>query len=145
MTTMDIRSLTTKDYEALVRVWEEAGLPYRPKGRDGREQMARQIENHPDLYIGAFESDELVGVVIGNYDGRKGTINRLAVLPRCQRKGIATALVDSCEKALRARGVEVISTLIETPNDPSVAFFKRVGYVVHEDIVYLSKRDRKEA
>jgi ribosomal protein S18 acetylase RimI-like enzyme len=145
MTTIDIRSLSKEDYEALVRVWEEARLPYMPEGRDGPEEIARQIGIYPDLYIGAFDSDELVGVVIGNYDGRKGTINRLAVLPNYQRRGIATALVASCEKALRARGVEVISTLIETPNDSSVAFFKSIGYVHHEDIIYLSKRDRKEA
>jgi len=142
---IEIRSLNKADYDAIVKVWEEARLPFRPEGRDGREEISRQIDSYPDLYIGAFIAGELIGVVIGNYDGRKGTINRLAVLPGHQRKGVATALVDSCEKALRARGAEVISTLIETPNDSSVAFFEHIGYVLHHDIIYLSKRDRKEA
>jgi ribosomal protein S18 acetylase RimI-like enzyme len=145
MTDVDIRPLTKADYDSLVKVWEEAMLPFRPEGRDSRDGISAQLDRYPDLYLGAFESGELVGVVIGNYDGRKGTVNRLAVLPRCQRKGIATALVGSCERALRARGVEVISTLIETPNDRSVAFFKKMGYLQHDDIIYLSKRDRKEA
>jgi len=34
---MRIRALTVGDYDALVRLWQEGGLPYRPDGRDQRE------------------------------------------------------------------------------------------------------------
>lgn len=30
-----IRDLRMEDYDALLRLWTEAGLPFRPQGRDG--------------------------------------------------------------------------------------------------------------
>jgi ribosomal protein S18 acetylase RimI-like enzyme len=141
----DIRPLSPKDYDSIISVWERSGLPHRPGGRDGREHMAGQLERDSDLYLGAFEGDDLVGVVIGTFDGRKGYINRIAVVPESQRKGIGMALLRACEDALRARGSEVISTLIEIPNDPSVGFFRKAGYYHHDDIIYLSIRDRPDA
>jgi ribosomal protein S18 acetylase RimI-like enzyme len=145
MAPLEIKELQPDDYDAMIDLWVRAKLPHRPKGRDSREKIAEQIERDGDLYIGAFDGENLVGVVIGNYDGRKGSINRIAVAPERHREGIALVLIEACEKALKKRGVEVISTLIEVPNDPSVAMFKKAGYVHHDDIIYMSKRDRPDA
>lgn len=142
---MEIRGLSIADHDQVLRVWEEAGLPGRPEGRDSRERMAEQMLRDGDLFLGAFKGERMVGVVLGTYDGRKGYINRLAVVPATRGVGIAKALLKECEAALRKRGAEVICTLIEVPNRASVEFFKKAGYVEHEDIVYLSKRDRPEA
>jgi len=38
-----IRKLTVNDYDALVVLWKEAGLPYRPNGRDQLERIAREV------------------------------------------------------------------------------------------------------
>jgi ribosomal protein S18 acetylase RimI-like enzyme len=94
----------------------------------------------PDLFYGAFVGKELVGVAFGTWDGRRGMINRLAVRPEYRRLGIADKLVARCERALRARGAKVITTLIDTPNRQSLGLFKKRGYIRHDRIVYLSKR-----
>jgi len=60
--------LTIKDYDAIVKVWKGAGLPYKPKGRDSHEVVAKTMLEFPNLFLGAFSEDRPVGVVIGIYE-----------------------------------------------------------------------------
>jgi len=137
---MEIRSLTDAEYDAVVDLWKRAGLPFKPRGRDSREHLSNELSNNPDLFIGAYEDGQLVGVIVGTDDGRKGWINRLAVIPEHRRKGVARALIESCEEALKKRGRRIICTLVED-NLESLELFKKVGYLKHDDIFYLSKRE----
>lgn len=141
---MDIKPLTIEQYDSIISLWEEAGLPFKPKGRDSQEEMEKEFEKNPDLIMGAFEDEKLIGVIIGGDDGRKGWINRLAVLSEYGRKGVANKLIEAVESALKKRGRRIICTLVEDWNEVSLNFFKKTGYVKHEDIFYLSKREDDE-
>lgn len=142
---ISINVLTPSDYDSLVSLWEKAGLPHRPKGRDSRQAISKQMEENPSFFLGAFLNDELVGCVVASYDGRKGWINRLAVLPEHRRKGIAQQLLSQAEKVLMEKGAEVIGVLIFNTNAPSLSFFEKMGYEPMEEIVYLSKRESAES
>jgi ribosomal protein S18 acetylase RimI-like enzyme len=142
---IEIRTLTADDYEAMVGLWKRAGLPFKPKGRDSKEMIERQVKAFPEFFIGAFHRNKLVGVVIGSYDGRmKGWINRLAVDPAYRRRGIATRLINRVEEALEKHGATIFCALIETPNEESVRLFRKMGYRVHKDILYVTKRRSRE-
>lgn len=69
---MNLRQLTIADYDRLLALWEKAGLPYRPKGRDSREAIAQQMESEKVIFLGLEEDDKLVAVVVVSDDGRKG-------------------------------------------------------------------------
>jgi len=135
-----IRELSIDDYDALVSLWEESGLPYRPGGRDARSRIARELDGPCAIFLVAEIDGELAGGVLGTHDGRKGWINRLSVAPEHRRKGIGTALVQAVEKRLEEIGIEIVTCLVETWNGSSMAFFEEIGYVRHDDIVYFSKR-----
>ncbi len=139
-----IRTLTIGDYDELLALWRDADLPCRPNGRDSKSSMKYQMEHDPELFLGAFQDDRMVGSVIATFEGRKGWINRLAVAPRNRRKGVAKVLVERAELALREHGAKVIAALVERENSPSLALFQECGYKVHQDIVYLSKRERED-
>jgi ribosomal protein S18 acetylase RimI-like enzyme len=141
---MDIRLLSIADYDSIIELWKSAGLPFKPHGRDTREKMNVQLKKDADLFIGAFEENELIGVIIGTDDGRKGWINRLAISPEYTRSGVATRLIKELEDALKRRGRRIICTLVEDPNEVSFALFIKAGYVKHDDIHYLSKREDDE-
>ncbi|MEM2148216.1 MAG: hypothetical protein QXJ94_06395, partial [Candidatus Bathyarchaeia archaeon] len=69
---MQIRRLAFNNYQDLISLWLKAGLPFKPKGRDSPESIAKQMEANPDFFIGAFEEDKLVGAAIISSDMRKG-------------------------------------------------------------------------
>jgi len=138
---MEIRKLTINDYEEITRLWSRAGLPFKPKGRDSKEEIAVQMKASPEFFLGAFEDDSLVGTVVLSCDTRKGWINRLATDPAYRRRGIAKALIAESEKILRKKGFGIFCVLIEDYNVASMELFKKCGYVEHRDIIYFSKRD----
>ena len=141
---MGIRRLTINDYEEIVRLWLRAKLPFKSKGRDSKEAIEAQMKADPDLFLGAFEDNHLVGTVIISRDVRKGWINRLAVDPDHRHRGIAKALIAESERTLRKQGVRIFCALIEDYNATSKKLFKECGYVEHHDIKYFSKRDSDE-
>jgi len=138
---MEIRKLAIEDYEKIIALWERARLPYKPRGRDSKEEIAKQMEASPDFFIGSFEDNRLIGVAILSSDMRKGWINHLAVDPDYRREGVAKTLIAESEKVLRKHGIKIFCVLIEDYNDVSKKLFKKRGYVEHHDIAYFSKRD----
>ncbi len=140
-----IRTLTIKDYTTMINLWKRADLPFKPKGRDSKRMVEKQMKAFPEFFIGAFHKDKLVGAVIGSYDGRlKGWINRLAVDPAYRGRGIAQQLISRTEEALEKCGAAIFGALIETPNEESVRLFQKMGYVAHKGILYVTKRKSQE-
>ena len=142
----EIRTLTIRDYDGIVALWKRVGLSFRPKGRDSKKMMEKYMRAFPEFLVGAFVGGRLVGVVIASYDGRmKGWINRLAVDPEHQERGIAKQLINAAEKTLEKHGATILCALIEEPNKESLSLFQKMGYKVHRDITYVSKRKSEDA
>ncbi len=141
---MRIRRLAADDYDRICEIWSLAGLLFRPNGRDGRAQVQAEMERETAIFLGAEADGELVGVVLGTHDGRKGWINRLAVLPSHRKKGIAKALTNEVERQLNSRSILIVTCLIEGENEASTAFFRSLGYIGHPDIAYYSKRQSSD-
>jgi len=139
-----IRELTVNDYDALVALWKETGLPYRPNGRDQRERIAREVAGPCSIFLVAEIERCIVGAVLGTHDGRKGWINRLAVSSRYRRQGIATALVAAVEGPLSGMGIEIVACLIEDWNNDSQTVFEHLGYRYYPDVHYYTKRKDDE-
>lgn len=78
---------------------------------------------------------EVVGVVLGTFDGRRGWIHRLAVHPRSRRAGVATALVTELEQRLTDRGAPRINLLVMPDNADGLAFWQRRGYALRPDVL----------
>ncbi|UCE91320.1 MAG: GNAT family N-acetyltransferase [Methanobacteriota archaeon] len=133
--------LQEDDIPKVLALWSEAGLPTKPGGRDTLENLTRRRREAPDLFIGAFEGERMIGVVIGSDDGRKGWVNRLAVVPDRRRAGIAAKLLARCEEALRSRGRRIICALIEKDNEASQRLVEGKGYRCEDRIAYYAKRE----
>lgn len=140
MTGYSIRRMSMADYDAVAEVWNDSGLPVKPRGRDSEENVRRQMEGEGTIYLVAESEGTIVGVLLATHDSRKGWLNRLAVRPEWRGKGVATALVRQAEEELGAVGVRVYSVLVHEENERSRHLFSHLGYKEHDDIVYLSKR-----
>lgn len=141
----EIRTLTIDDYDDIIRVWGDAGLPLKPVGRDSREMIAFEMALSGVAYFGLFESDRLMGAAIANYDGRRGWINHLAVDPERRGQGLASLLIEKCEVYLKEQGAVVIASLIEDINMPSISAFQKAGFVCMDEFKYFSKRESSDS
>ena len=135
-----IRRFRISDYDVLIKLWDEAQLVYKPNGRDRREMIQKQIQLPNTIALVAEKEGKLIGSVFGTHDGRRGWINRLAVLPEFQRKGIGRELVKELETRFHKMGIGIIASLVEDWNKTSLRVFQRIGYKKHKDIIYFSKR-----
>jgi len=136
----NLRHLTIDDYDAIIRLWKEAGLEsVRPQGRDSHDAFAAQLAAGQRV-IGLEDAGQLVGAALVTHDTRKGWINRLAVHPDHRRKGYGAQLIAAAEQELREMGFQIFAVLIEADNNASQELFAREGYKAH-DIVYMSKRN----
>ena len=137
-----IREFRIKDYARVMELWAEGGLPLKPKGRDSRENILKQIREPNVLFLVAEEGEggRIIGTVLATHDGRKGWINRLAVDATLRKQGIGARLVCEAERRLEALGMEILACLIEDDNAVSMAVFERLGYKKHPEIVYFAKR-----
>jgi len=145
MNQITLHDLGIEDYDEILALWEVAGLPVRPEGRDAPDRFARQMTARWQRVVGLREAARLTAVVVLTHDGRKGWINRLAVDPAYRRRGLACRLVAEAERwFVEEQGLEIWAALIEGENRDSQALFDALNYRRH-DVVYVSKRTRPEA
>ena len=141
-----IKKLTIEKYPDVVKLWKDSGLDVRLNGRDSEESIEKQLKSDNVILLGKFNDSVLQGVVLITHDGRKGWINRLAVDPEDQRKGIAKELIYSAEKLLLEEfGIEVYCALVSKENLRSDNLFGCVGYEKWDEIYYFSKRIRPDS
>lgn len=135
-----LRAMQESDYDGVVKLWKAAGLPFKPEGRDRRERIAIELRSPHSVYLVALSGTTIAGSVLGTHDGRKGWINRLAVLPGFQRHHLATRLIEEVERRLGEKEIHIVAALVEEGNEASLALLDKAGYTRHEDITYFTKR-----
>jgi len=138
---MKIREFRIEDYPMVRDLWQTAGLILRPG--DELEDVKLKLQRDADLFLVAEQDDEILGSVIGGWDGRRGWIYHLAVRPEHQRKGIGIGLVREVEKRLVAKGAKKVNAQVYKWNERSSEFFKAIGYDAQPDLIMIGKQLRK--
>ena len=141
---ISIREFKISDYNLLINLWERAGLPYKPNGRDSKESISEELKRGCASILIAEKTTTAIGTIFATHDGRKGWINRLAVIPEQRNRGIGRILVEKAEQILKAKGIGIIACLIEDYNQASFETFQKLGYIEFEGIHYLTKRSHPD-
>ena len=112
------------DYSPTVNLWEsiEAGVHV---GRsDTLEEIQKKLQRDPDLFLVAELNGEIIGTVIGGYDGRRGMIYHLAVHQTLRKQGLGTQLLNEIEKRLQSKGCVKSYLLVLADNENAVQFYE---------------------
>jgi ribosomal protein S18 acetylase RimI-like enzyme len=139
-----IRPARDADHPAILELWRAAGLPVKAVGRDAPAAFAVQRARFSTSYLVAEQGGQVVGVVLGTHDLRKGWINRLAVRPESRGQGLGRSLLSACEAALQAEGLQVIAATVLPDNDASRRFFEAAGWAT-QPLTYASRRPSDDA
>jgi ribosomal protein S18 acetylase RimI-like enzyme len=95
---------------------------------DDAAGVERLIERSPDALLLAEHGDEIVGVLIAAWDGWRGNMYRLAVLPELRRHGIARRLVEEGHDRLRAKGARRVTALVGSEESEAMVLWVATGY-----------------
>ena len=117
-----------RDYDAVISLWRSAGPGVHIGVSDTRQEIARKLERDPDLFLVAEEAGQIVGTVIGGFDGRRGMVYHLAVAARHRGNGIGTALMNELESRLKAKGCLKYYLQITSDNVDVVNFYEQLGW-----------------
>ena len=76
---------------------------------------------------------EVVGSLIGAWDGWRGSLYRLATHPAWRRQGVATALVREVEARMRSLGAERAPIRVFHGEPGAIEFWTALGYEPEPD------------
>ncbi|MGY3519442.1 GNAT family N-acetyltransferase [Micromonospora sp. PTRAS2] len=125
-----IRQFRWSDYDAVAAVWTAAGRDVVP-----RAELAAKLTRDPELFLVGEAHGDVVAVVLGTYDGRRGWILRLAVHPAHRRRGIASRLVAELERRFAALGCPRVNLLVMPDNAAGLRFWQALGYLPMPDVL----------
>ena len=121
-------------------LWLHAGLELRPS--DTKEELEKKLLRDPELFIVAEDAGEIVGAVIGAFDGRRGFVYHLAVAPERQGEGIGKALMERVSDGLRKLGCIRLLLLVDEDNVGAQEFYKATGFSSNRMIVMSKNLDQ---
>ncbi|CAI1009607.1 Acetyltransferase YpeA [Serratia proteamaculans] len=134
---MEIRVFRQDDFEEVITLWERCDL-LRP-WNDPEMDIERKLNHDPELFLVAEVGGEVVGSVLGGYDGHRGSAYYLGVHPDYRGRGIANALISRLEKKLIARGCPKIQLMVREDNDTVIEMYEKLGYEI-QNVTSLGKR-----
>lgn len=137
---MKIRQFTFEgDLQQVHELWSTAGPGVQLSTSDEPDEIRKKLEKDPDLFLVAEEEGEIIGTVLGGFDGRRGLVYHLAVKSSRRRHGMGKALMEELEKRFRSKGCLKYYLLVHKHSDGAIEFYKDFGCEVM-DLHLLGKR-----
>ncbi|HEV7999305.1 MAG TPA: GNAT family acetyltransferase [Planctomycetaceae bacterium] len=119
--------------EEVIALWAKI-FAYPEPRNDPATVIRQKLALQRELFFVALIDTQVVGTVMGGYDGHRGWIYSLAVDPAHRRQKIGAALVTHVERALEQLGCSKINLQVLPSNAATVEFYAKLGYRVEERI-----------
>jgi len=141
MTRITIREFRyPEDYARALQLWNTAGEGVRVGPSDAPAEIQKKLERDPDLFLVAEADDQMVGTVIGGYDGRRGHVYHLAVAEGFRRKGVGSRLMKELETRLARKGCIRCYLIVRVGNEGAMRHYEALGWHQLDDD-YLYAKD----
>jgi ribosomal protein S18 acetylase RimI-like enzyme len=132
-----IRPYRTIDRETVIAIWRSA-FAGDPPWNDPKDVIARKESVQPDLFLVGLQGERVVGTVLAGFDGVRGWVHHLAVLPELRRRGFASRLMDRAEEGLLELGCPKLNLQVRRSNAEVIAFYESRGHSI-DDVISLGK------
>ena len=121
-----IRPFALRDTESVIALWQATGLTR--SWNNPHLDIQRKLAVQPELFLVAVDGDDIVGTVMGGYDGHRGWMYYLASDPARRDEGIGRALVSTLEHALTEMGCPKVQLMVRPDNTGVLGFYDSLGY-----------------
>ena len=132
-----IREYQTKDELQVIELWYACGLivPWNNPKMD----IERKLKVNPELFLVGALNNKVVASVMGGYEGHRGWINYLAVLPEYRGNSYAKEIMTVVEQKFKEIGCPKINLQIRNDNEEVIKFYEKIGYY-NEHMTSMGKR-----
>ena len=120
-----IRPAIATDRDAAVGVWTICNLT-RP-WNDPFADFDRALSHDASTILLAEDDGRIVGTAMAGFDGHRGWIYYLGVVPDRQRRGIARTLLDAACDWLRQQDCPKVELMLREGN-PAAELYRRLGW-----------------
>jgi len=121
-----VRAGAAADAASVLRLWSEAVAA--ESSTDHEAALRTLLARDPAALLIAETDGGPIGTLIVGWDGWRGALYRLAVVPVWRRRGVARLLVAEAEERLRALGARRVAAMVIMEHEHAVGFWSAVGY-----------------
>jgi ribosomal protein S18 acetylase RimI-like enzyme len=125
-----------EDYPKVYALWQMSGSGIQLRKSDQPGEIEKKIQRDPDLFLVAEFENQIIGAVMGGYDGRRGIMYHLAVANEFRNQGIATGLEDELERRMKAKGCIRYYLLVTKDNPQAIQFYENRNWEKLDLFVY---------
>jgi ribosomal protein S18 acetylase RimI-like enzyme len=116
------------DYIQVESLWTSMEKGVNLGRSDTPEEIQKKVVHDPELFLVAEDNGQIIGSVIGGFDGRRGLIYHLAVSASFRGRGVGSRLMDEIEARLRARGCIRCYLMVTTDNYEAMRYYEKRGW-----------------
>jgi ribosomal protein S18 acetylase RimI-like enzyme len=135
---LKIRPYREADETGVIALWH-AAFPNEPSQNVPADDIRRKLAVQPELFLVGELGGRIVATVMAGFDGHRGWVYRVAVLPEHQKQGLGQAIMAEAEQKLAEIGCTKINLQVRSTNDAVVAFYRSLGFEI-EDRISMGKR-----
>ncbi len=134
MKEINYRLFSDKDKQFVLELWKTCNLIV--SWNDPEKDILRKLSVRDDLFILAEINKKIIATAMGGYDGHRGYIYYLAVLPEFQKKGVGSKILSVVENKLLKIGCPKINLFVRNTNMQVKSFYKKNQYTFQESEIY---------
>lgn len=134
---MRVRAGAHAEIGEVLTVWSSAETE--PTVSDDEAGLVALLSEDPDALLVAETDGTLVGTLIATWDGWRGHLYRLAVLPSHRRSGVASALVEAAEARFRSLRARRLNAIVVEDQVWATGFWTAAGYAAQANRVRFVK------
>lgn len=134
---LTVRPYQAQDEEQVIELWHSCCLvvPW----NDPKKDIWLKLQIQPELFLVGLIGSQVVATIMAGYEGHRGWLNYLAVVPEYQRQGIGQYMVEQATAKLKAINCPKINLQIRTSNTGVIEFYERIGFKI-DAVVSMGKR-----
>lgn len=115
-------------FEGVDQLWRTV-FPGDPARNQAAYAIPAKLAMEDGLFFVAEASERAVaGTIMAGWDGHRGWLYTVAVLPDQQRSGIGRRLVQTALDALKSRGCAKVNLQIREGNEAVAQFYQGLGF-----------------
>jgi ribosomal protein S18 acetylase RimI-like enzyme len=121
----------------VIEIWKSV-FNYKTARNDPGLSIDKKLSFSDGLFFVAVDNEKVVGTIMAGYDGHRGWIYSLAVLPEFRHRNVGSRLLSYAESKLSELGCVKINLQVLRYNEKVIDFYIKNGFEL-EDRISMGK------